>query len=848
MKAKSKGSVSALVSVIMTFIAGLLSIAAFTVETTEASFLNSCTIYCHGMPPRDAARKANPHFDSQSSAFLGNHRGHLSPTPVASACTVCHIPVAATAFGHQNGVINMANSLKGYSSSTIRASYDKGTFFNQTSIPNLINATCSNVSCHFETKTPAWNSPVYTFPASCNICHGLPPAGTPSAPSGGLAGSHARHNAYFPGATGCQKCHPGYTGFTHASSAGRALRVQGYLRDPLNLLEAGATYSGSGTNYLPSQSSGQLFGSCSNLYCHSTGQSSTGAGIGTSVTTPNWGSGALTCGNCHQNMGPATNNNATGKHIRHAQTAGISCAVCHGAAYGSTTVPTGAGTTHVDKNINLAWTGLAAAPVTTYSKGNSFAAGSSAYGVCSNSYCHSTVQNAANGTNSGITYRTGISWNPVATVNCGSCHVDEAADLTGTGSHRAHVSASGANLGCVRCHLGYTSTATAPATHVNGLIELGAAGISYSQGSGISNPAGNGYGSCSSVVCHGSGIVPWGGTLWSATDQCGKCHSSSAAGAVTASAPFYNTSYPVQIISNLDVKTGAHTAHITSSESLHPGLACIDCHGTVNLNDATHMNGVTNFNWSVLARTGNLSPSYNPSTGMCTNVYCHGNAMPGGDTSGTDKTPVWNNPTYLPPTLSVAGCKICHGFPPAISAGHPPISIPAGFPATAPIGTTCNCHGNVNPAGNSYANIFVDKAQHINGTLEGGKCNSCHGYPPASAGFAGSLNNWTGAKVEDYTGGGGAHTINSHVTRTARPEDGFAYCIKCHSPADHMTSPVVYNPMLHIKVNINNRYRLEAAKQVRYTSNRLLNGLHLTGTCSNISCHYGATPKWDLNH
>jgi len=450
------------------------------------------------------------------------------------------------------------------------------------------------------------------------------------------------------------------------------------------------------------------------------------------------------------------------------------------------------------------------------------------------------------GTGTGVTYQVGISWNPVATLDCGGCHKNMATDATGTGSHLAHVNAAGANLSCARCHLGYTGTSTAPATHVNSSIELGAAGISYSQDS--SNPAGNGYGDCSSIVCHGSGIPSWGGPLWSVTDQCGKCHSSPATGAVTALTPFYNTSYPAQGTSNLDVKTGAHTAHITSSENLHPGLGCLDCHGDVNLNDATHMNGVTNFNWSILARTGNLSPSYNPATGTCTNVYCHGNAMPGGDTSGSNRSPVWNNPTYLPPTLSVAGCSICHNFPPPVSAGHPAVSLPAGFPATVPIGTTCSCHGNINPAGNSYANIFVDKALHINGTLEGGRCNSCHGYPPVSPGFAGTLNNWTGARTEDYTGGGGAHTINNHVSKTARPEDGFAFCIKCHSPADHMTSPNVYNPSQHIKVTIDRRYRLEAAKQVKYTSNRLLNGLHLTGTCSNISCHYGATPKWDLNH
>jgi predicted CxxxxCH...CXXCH cytochrome family protein len=843
MEAKSTLGNSVTLIAMGIFFAGGLASTPFLADTAEAGVLNSCTLYCHGMPPRDGARKANPHFTSQSSAFFGNHQNHLPPVPVAASCSPCHTPVGATEFGHQNNIINMANSLKGYSSATIRARYDKGAFFNQTSVPNLTNATCSNVSCHFEKQTPAWNSTPFAAPADCSACHGAPPAGGAT----GTSGSHARHNAYFPGTTGCQKCHPSHTEFSHATSAGRPLHVQGYLRDPLNALETGATYSGSGTNYFPSQSSAQAFGSCANLYCHSTGQSATGAGVGTTVATGTWGSGPLTCGSCHQNMGPAANPNATGKHIKHAQTAGISCGVCHGAGYTGNTVPTGSGTTHVNKNINLAWTGLAATPPTTYSKGNSFSVGIAAYGTCSNSYCHSTVQNATDGTNTVITYRSGFSWS-ASTLGCDGCHVNMATDPTGTGSHHAHTLPTGINLDCATCHSGYTKTSENNTTHVNGLIDLGTAAFSYSQGSGITNPAGGGYGSCSSSLCHGSGVVPWGGTLWSTTDQCGKCHSSAAPGAVTAGTPYYSTSFPAQNTSNTDPKVGAHTAHITSSESLHPGLACIDCHGIVNLTDPTHMNGVTNFNWSALAKTGGLSPSYNPATGMCTNVYCHGNSMPGGDTSGSNRTPVWNNPNYLPPTLTVAGCGLCHGFPPPVSNGHPPITLPAGFPTTAPIGTSCNCHGNVNPAGNSYANIFIDKTLHINGTLEGGTCNSCHGYPPVSVGFTGTQNNWSSARVEDYPGGGGAHIINNHVPRTANPKDGFSNCNKCHSPADHFTSGNVYMPSQHIKVTMNPRYRMESGKMARYTSNRLNDGLHITGNCSNVSCHFGATPKWDPSH
>ena len=704
-------------------------------EPGQASVLNSCTTYCHGMPPRDAARKANPHFNSQSSAFVGRHQTHLSATPAVTDCSVCHTPVVATNFGHQNGTINMANSLKGYSSAALRAKYNKGVFFNQTSIPNLTNATCSNASCHFEATTPVWGSAVFVAPANCNVCHGTPPAGTTAAPAGGLAGSHTRHDAYFPTTTNCQKCHPASTTFTHATSAGRALKVQGYLRDPLNNLEAAGTYSGTGTNYLPSKSGTPGFGTCSNIYCHSSAQGPAGTGTIT-YQSPTWGSGSLTCGSCHQNMGPAANANATGSHIGHAQTAAFDCSICHGSGYTSSSVPTGAGTTHVNKSIDLGFTGTNATG-TIYSKGAVFAPGSA-------------------------------------------------------------------------------------------------------------------YGTCSTSKCHGSGAPVWGGTLWSTTDQCGRCHASNAAGAVTASTPFYSTSFPTKVTVNTDAKVGAHTAHVASTDSVAGALNCTDCHGTVTLNNGTHMSGTTNFVWSSLAtKNGALTPTYTAATGTCANVYCHGASMPGGDTSGSNKAPTWSNPNYLPATISAAACGTCHGFPPSTASGHPSVTIPAGFPTTASIGTTCSCHANINPAGNSYANIFVDKTLHINGTVEvisGGACNACHGYPPASATFVGTQGNWSSARSENYVGGGGAHTINNHVSKTANPSGGFTNCSNCHNSADHQMSPINFAPSQTIKVSVSQRYRYETAKQFKYSSNRLDATSHVTGTCSNASCHFGATPKWDPSH
>lgn len=551
---------------------------------------------------------------------------------------------------------------------------------------------------------------------------------------------------------------------------------------------------------------------------------------------------------------------SAGAHAAHVSTRGIGCNACHNGYEGkpmpSQTIDIGfaVNASNVIGFVNsvangtfsgtnsltgYSWSGANGTTITTAANFNS---------TCS-IYCHGNTLTGGTLTNP--------SWTGGASqAACGTCHGATAAAPPTTGSHAIHAGAAGPlGMSCDQCHGPHPDN-----SHVNGSVnwDLTAVGGQYKTPSAASYAAtgtttnlapSSAYGTCS-VKCHGSATPTWGGTLWSTTDQCGMCHSSTASGGVTATTPFYDTSYPVKVTTVTDAKVGAHTSHIAMTDSLATAMNCADCHGAVTLTSGTHMNGTTNFVWSVLAQKGGLAPAYNPATGVCSNVYCHGAAMPGGDTSGTNRAPTWNVP-FLTPTISAAACGTCHGFPPAAATGHPAVAIPAGFPTSASIGTTCSCHANINPAGNSYATIFVDKSLHINGTLEvsgGGTCDSCHGYPPAPAGFIGTHNNWSSARTEDYPGGGGAHIILNHVSKLANPGEGFANCNKCHNPADHQMSPISFNPSRNIRVNVNQGYRYEAAKQARYTSNRLDGTAHLTGTCSNISCHMGATPKWDPNH
>ncbi len=799
---------------------------------------NACTA-CHGYPPLAnvagtggyAAGYVNaPSFTDESNS---GHASHAS-IPYQKACMNCH-----QGNSHQTGTFQ---DVFVDTTGTVAASgglvpvYDKSA------------QSCANVYCHSNayprgginiTKTtPSWNGgkgKIIGSAGECDTCHST--AGSAS-PTWSL--SHTRHvNGYDanPNFT-CTTCHAktaaGNSAIFDTMSA-RSLHTNGQKDVVFNSFANGGIWN-------------QNSALCSNLYCHSNVQGSAGIGAPGSYAAVTWNGGPMTCGSCHVSMVKLGNiSTATGSHRRHVQVYAYDCSTCHGNGY-SVTGNAVIAATHVDGVINVELSGIASTngAKPNYYQGNNLPG--NGYANCSNIYCHSNVQGNG-GVGLPVTFAAPV-WGS-APLPCGSCHANMATSAAATGSHVQHAQTAG--YGCVTCHNGAGKDPNPPFTatvkHANGTIDISfsgnAAGTVYSKGGGIT--PGTGYGSCSAGICHGTATVTWGAALWSSTDLCGKCHGSPAAGAVTAGTPFYTTSYPVKVSASTDAKAGAHTSHLTVPAGLTTVFVCADCHGTVTLATATHMNGSTNFVWSALAQTGGLTPAYSSSTGVCSNVYCHGAMMPGGDTSGTNRAPTWNQP-FLPATLSQAACGACHGFPPSSASGHPAVTIPAGFPATASIGATCSCHANINPAGNSYDTIFVNKALHINGTVEvaaSSACDSCHGYPPAAPLFSATHNNWSSARAENYPGGGGAHTVQNHVGKSTKPGEGFANCINCHDPATHTMTPTVFQPSLNIKVRVNHEVRYEPSRQARYTSNRLDGLQHQPGTCSNISCHFGASPVWN---
>ena len=132
---------------------------------------------CHGMPPLDDSSR-NP----VTGGIAGKHSTHMGATATAAKCDLCH-----------SGATNPSSYISGHRDGQIQmfAKYNKGTFFNQTSVPLTTNATCATINCHFEAPaTPNW---LTNLPAmDCESCHNSPPR-TSALSTNGSSASHTKH-------------------------------------------------------------------------------------------------------------------------------------------------------------------------------------------------------------------------------------------------------------------------------------------------------------------------------------------------------------------------------------------------------------------------------------------------------------------------------------------------------------------------------------------------------------------------------------------------------------------------------------------------------------------------------
>ena len=799
---------------------------------------------------------------------------HTTTTAHAVACTTCHAAgTSATAMptvNHNNGTIDIANV--GYPLAKAKGS---------------AAATCSTASCHLNVyDAGSVTTPVWGTSASCNACHAVAIDAT-----GPATGSHAKHND-----TTCTDCHvAGTTSISKPDTGhadGNVTVTNGY---PVTAKHAAGSYSGTcstaachadpysaglvetpvwgtsagcaachtGANVItatgPATGSHSKHGAAACVSCHNAGTTATTApgtahatgfidvvgvgypankvkgsaattcsaaschdnGKGVPATTPVWGAtGVPACTACHA-LVPGESHT---KHVSTTTYKKALCADCHtGYVQGAT-----AAANHVNNTVEV--------NVGSYPSPK---AKGSAVGTCSTSYCHSSGQ-SADGLSATPVY-VSVTWG--GTAVCGSCH---ATTTLASGTHAKHIASDN---NCDYCHSGalpltadtyvYNST-----SHVNGQIEVTSMG--YTAG----GAPGNGYGTCSTAICHGSIAPPAWGTN-TTNDSCTKCHGTGTTTVTAATkyvlAPSDATATDKGQVSSLP-KVGAHQTHLqlfngVSQQGANAEARCITCHGELPTAGA-HVVGDQMFNgktanptstFNGLATTsagGTMVPAY--SAGSCSNVYCHNPAGTNGTldplNTGTGTSPSWTNAGYLGDTLKTdANCNACHKSPgnPAFTlSSHNATQMPQG------IATDCSsCHGHNGGAGGAVGQQHVDGIRYANG-----ECNSCHGYPPMTdaqlAARTGS--DFANAKLEDYAGGGGYHS--SHLLSTITVADGFTPCLPCHPSTSHRQGGSVQQANVNVMDAADVTNRFDSARSKRYD-------VSLT-KCSNISCHFKPSPAW----
>jgi predicted CxxxxCH...CXXCH cytochrome family protein len=237
-------------------------------------------------------------------------------------------------------------------------------------------------------------------------------------------------------------------------------------------------------------------------------------------------------------------------------------------------------------------------------------------------------------------------------------------------------------------------------------------------------------------------------------------------------------------------QAGAHPSH-TQNNGARVALACAECHAPV-----CSPTGSKNIVFGPLATSGGAAPTYNASTKTCSNVYCHGS---------NGRTVSW---TYVDVSVVkplTTECAMCHGYPPASASGHPVV-------------TTCNgCHSStVKPDGT----VDVTGGFHLNGSLNfsgngTGACNGCHGTSTTNG-------------MPDYASS--SSKANSHAEHSTHN------CSVCHADTTTDGTTIKAESTAHM----NGAFNVVPGPGASFVYSFASPG----GSCSNVSCHYGAGGTW----
>jgi predicted CxxxxCH...CXXCH cytochrome family protein len=821
---------------------------------------NICT-NCHNRPNHQvyAGSKTN----STPIQCVDCHSGHVE-----------YIKPEDVALGGDNAKPNvfMLRRYVNYSAGVKLNSYRRKAFLTSTSSTSTLknaNGTAICQACHALPATVSEHATATTkdqcvacheggshavsAPVGCTGCHGSPPEHTAAGTlvKGGYAvyssrlgvpqksyntstayknestAGHPTHAAGKPYSFGCSQCHNKQDA-THDK--------QSYQDAPFN---AAGVYSPA-TVFTP----GATTSTCASTYCHSYGTATL-----TKAKTVNWTAGirdaanannivksATRCIKCHNGVLSATYNNlSTNSHFRHVSlvtTTGknLGCVVCHSATVSNNTTISNYGN-HVNNARELAVD-------PTFIGGK--LVGSTLSGTTCSTYCHT------DGKGNGPV--TPLNWTSRASGKCDSCH-KTATNTYGFGiitsnAHFTHISSSygpkrNTNALCNNCHVfGSLATSDLDAGHVNGTVDKLASNL------------------C--VNCHAQSTPNWfGGSRLS----CESCHSGRGNGSVDTPA---NRSWSAFDATGVRAPFKAYSTFTNRGHGQFAGVYCTDCHN----NNSKHLNGATSAAGTyrgarIFANYSGMNATYSADK-LC--VSCHNDAGHGGNGTVTaparinllshvvDRTPTisycischdthgsankmgiktvfnvmtgngrgaavrtvtFNNMTTGFVNKTRTGlCQVCHTRTKyyrnytAATYNSSPVAYSGSWGHSGGQTRCLNCHNHA-AAGFAFA------------PAGGGACDGCHGYPPKLAENATKTNPIASSDIHlshNMASKNITDDISGSATGTA--------CTTCHS--GHGISPV------STSIVVNATYKFNGASATTYSSN----------SCSNVSCHFKASPAW----
>jgi predicted CxxxxCH...CXXCH cytochrome family protein len=664
----------------------------------------------------------------------------------------------------------------------------------------------------------------------CIDCHGNPPLpGTtlqtdlltfPGNTFGGAYGAHQKH--YFVLGLNCATCHNGsvhgllgneYLEFGFRVDGVTWPSFEGSVTSGTITLPSEATYSVVVAPNNPGTTVQRAAGTitCS-IYCHGDGWDSNKA-----PGTISWVSGALNACNtsvCHGTTParPPMPSKTTGAHPRHVGSNQYACTTCHD-NYTDPHMVNG----KVKWNLSSQGGGALYKGFNVFSTTYLAGSAATAYGNCTNIYCHSDVQSGTTGTATASVYRT-VTW-AGGLLACDGCHGGGKTDAApiASGSHAKHISTYG--YACDACHTGAGKSVETRHADKNIDVAMGGTyGGTYSQ---AVNPPGNGYGTCSATYCHSDGkgatvsAVPWGGAALS----CTACHQLTG------------------------ITTGKHAAHVNNNAFLGTSFGCVTCHASTVQDNTTlvstplkHVNGFADY-------SGVRSGRYTTGTGACSASYCHSD----GKGSAPAVAVNWQDGS------TINDCKGCHGV--ASTAGFASAVGEPNYVNTGAGTSHANSHGRhmggvglytcvychddtVTSAGlktgtlhlNGSKNVKAGSGRSFNWTAGTKTCDniSCHGGPSAiqwGASMPADCTGCHGGNVSSgnpqTTGKHGAHMNNAAVLGT-----NYA-CVTCHA-LTVSTDRTIADPMYHGN-GFKNFTGPTAGGRSSYST--------VTGICSAAYCH-----------